>query len=136
MKHTRQHVPEELKKSIVQEYLTTEVTQRELYERYNLRGKNINTWILKFGSELRGTWATKSDSMKKKTKVEDQKPVSGDHLSPQEELDRLKRENAALKAALDFEKLKNEALDTMISLAEEHFQIPIRKKSGAKQSKL
>lgn len=43
---------------------------------------------------------------------------------------------AALKKAqkeAELEKLRAKAYDKMIDLAEEHFNIPIRKKSGTKQ---
>lgn len=136
MKHTKLHVPKELKKSIVQEYLTTGVTQRELYERYKLRGKNINRWITKFGAELGAELPLDVSPMKKAHKVTHQNIVQDAPFNTEDELERLKQENAALKDALDYERLKCEALDTMINLAEEHFQIPIRKKSGAKRSKL
>lgn len=40
-----------------------------------------------------------------------------------------------LEQALDLEKLKTEALETMIDIAEEQLQIDIRKKSGSQRSK-
>lgn len=49
-------------------------------------------------------------------------------LSAQEQLKQLKRQ-------LELSQLKVEVLETMIDLAEKEFQIVIRKKSGAKQSK-
>lgn len=45
----------------------------------------------------------------------------------------LEAENRRLKEALETEKLKSLAFDTMINIAEEQFNIPIRKKAGAKQ---
>jgi hypothetical protein len=47
----------------------------------------------------------------------------------------LEAENARLKQELDIEQLRNRALNVMIDIAENQFEIPIRKKSGAKQSK-
>ena len=38
-----------------------------------------------------------------------------------------------VKEALELEKLRAKAYDTMINLAEKTFNIPIRKKSGTKQ---
>lgn len=40
---------------------------------------------------------------------------------------------ADTEAALQKERLKNEALETVIRLAEQEFKIPIRKKSGSKR---
>ena len=50
-----------------------------------------------------------------------------------QDVSELKKEIHQLKASLVHSKMKNEALETMIDLAEKEFQIPIRKKSGAKQ---
>ena len=47
----------------------------------------------------------------------------------------LEAELERLKLELEYEKLKSEAYDRMIDIAEEEFKIPIRKKSGAKPSK-
>jgi hypothetical protein len=60
-----------------------------------------------------------SDTMAKKT--------------PEERLQELEAENKRLQKALELEKLRSKAYDTMINLAEETFNIPIRKKSGTKQ---
>lgn len=53
--------------------------------------------------------------------------------TPEEELARLRRENAELQEALKMAEWSNHAKDVMIDLAEKTFNIPIRKKSGAKQ---
>ena len=45
---------------------------------------------------------------------------------------RLKQRIKELEKALAFSKLETEARDLMITRAEEYFDIPIRKKSGAK----
>lgn len=42
-------------------------------------------------------------------------------------------ENKRLQEALELEKLRSRAYDTMIDLAEKSFNIPIRKKRGTKQ---
>lgn len=50
--------------------------------------------------------------------------------------DQIRELKAQLKQArkeAEFEKLRAHAFDTMINLAEEKFNIPIRKKSGTKQ---
>ena len=50
----------------------------------------------------------------------------------QEENAQLKQRIKELEKALAFSKLETEARDLMITRAEEYFDIPIRKKSGAK----
>lgn len=51
----------------------------------------------------------------------------------EEELKKAKEENKRLKEALELEKLRSRAFDTMIDVAEKSFNIPIRKKAGTKQ---
>ncbi len=50
-----------------------------------------------------------------------------------EELARLREENRRLSEALKMAEWMNHAKDVMIDEAEKTFNIPIRKKSGAKQ---
>ena len=50
-----------------------------------------------------------------------------------EELDRLRKENQRLSEALKMAEWMNHAKDVMIDEAEKTFNIPIRKKSGAKR---
>ena len=49
-----------------------------------------------------------------------------------EENAQLKKRITELEKALSFSKLETEARDLLITRAEEYFNIPIRKKSGAK----
>jgi septal ring factor EnvC (AmiA/AmiB activator) len=51
----------------------------------------------------------------------------------EEELKEMKAENRRLQEALELEKLRSKAFDTMIDVAEANFNIPIRKKAGTKQ---
>jgi len=48
------------------------------------------------------------------------------------EIAMLKKRNRELEKALEFSRLETLARDMMIDKAEEYFDIPIRKKSGAK----
>jgi hypothetical protein len=56
-------------------------------------------------------------------------------MTPEEkkELDLLKKQNEALKKKLEYEQMKNFALETMIDLAKEELGVDLRKNSGAKQ---
>ncbi|MEZ4776307.1 MAG: hypothetical protein R3D00_24240 [Bacteroidia bacterium] len=69
--------------------------------------------------------------MKTTGKKEKPEEVSAQELSARE----LSAEVAALKRLLELEQLRSESYLQMIKLAEEQFQIPIEKKSGAKRSK-
>ena len=50
-------------------------------------------------------------------------------------VEQLKQQLAVAEAQLAQEKLKNTALETMISVAEKQLKIEIRKKYGSKQSR-
>ena len=65
--------------------------------------------------------------------VEELDMANRDKESYKEEIAQLKKRNKELEKALAFSKLETEARDVMITIAEKHFNIPIRKKSGAKQ---
>ena len=52
--------------------------------------------------------------------------------SYREEIVRLRRRNKELEKALEFSRMEAEARDLLITRAEELFDIPIRKKTGAK----
>ena len=62
-----------------------------------------------------------------------QKKTSTSQETPDEELARLRQENRRLEEALKMAEWMNHAKDVMIDEAEKTFNIPIRKKSGAKQ---
>ena len=53
--------------------------------------------------------------------------------NPEERIKELEAEKKRLEKDLELEKLRSKAYNTMINLAEEIFNIPIRKKSGTKQ---
>jgi hypothetical protein len=56
-------------------------------------------------------------------------------MKSSEDPNQLKQQLKEAQAQLELLKLKNEALETMISIAEKQFKIEIRKKSGSKPSK-
>lgn len=87
--------------------------------------KSLNTWQKVFANEkdllsLQSEQANITD-MANRSKE-----------SYQEENAQLKQRIKELEKALAFSKLETEARDLMITRAEEYFDIPIRKKSGAK----
>ena len=112
----------ELKLQVVQEYMDTDVSQRELMQKFNIRGVNtIKKWMRKFDLqapsqqqiELQRTMA----NQKEKTPYERE----------------LEAKVKKLEQQLDHEQLRTLALDTMIDIAERDLKISIRKKSGAKR---
>ena len=97
-------------------------TAEEVRKKYDITSINsVYTWIGKYISQ------EKSLSLGEQTE-EDMANKSKD--------DQIRELKAQLKQArkeAELEKLRAHAYDTMINLAEETFNIPIRKKSGTKQ---
>lgn len=83
-------------------------------------------WISIFAS-CRGNVIKSEDMSKKVEKL----PLRQGKES--EELLRLRRENSELTKQLRYEKMRADAYDEMINVAEAMFEIPIRKKAGAKR---
>lgn len=114
--------PDELKLRVVKEYLSTDISQEELKLKYGFRGTStLYNWISKFDIPK------PNDGFFKKQEV-----MSKEDRKSKLELDQEARIKK-LESDLAYEKLRTEALNTMIDIAEDRFKVPIRKKSGTKQ---
>ena len=128
----RQKTLEE-KRMIVRAHLLNHVPISQLSANFGVDKVTIWRWIRTFadGKVPDGRNQRTPDvkpnpsSMSKKS----QKPVE----SEAEELARLREENKRLAEALKMSEWMNHAKDVMIDEAEKMFNIPIRKKAGAKQ---
>ena len=128
----RQKTLEE-KQMIIKSHLLNHVSISRLSREFGVSRKAIYKWISNFADGKmpakrgEGTSNVKPNpsSMPKKS----QKPVE----SEAEELARLREENKRLAEALKMAEWMNHAKDVMIDEAEKMFNIPIRKKAGAKQ---
>ena len=123
----------EEKHVIVSCYLSGKVKMRALCSRFNVTKRTVYTWISNFASQ-KGSYKVRkvhiiSPLNQSSMSKQDQKPKE----SPEEELARLRAENKQLQNALEMAEWSNHAKDVMIDLAEKTFNIPIRKKCGAKQ---
>ena len=114
--------PDELKLKVVQEYMDTDVSQRELMQKFNIRGVNtIKKWMRKF--DLQAPSQQEIELQRTMAKQKEKTPY---------ELE-LETKVKKLEQQLDHEQLRTLALDTMIEIAERDLKISIRKKSGAKR---
>ena len=128
----RQKTLEE-KQMIVRAHLLNHASISQLSKEFGVSRRAIYRWISTFADgkvpirRNQGTPEVKPNpsSMSKKS----QKPVE----SEAEELARLREENKRLAEALKMSEWMNHAKDVMIDEAEKMFNIPIRKKAGAKQ---
>lgn len=120
----RGRYPEELKRKIAKEYIAGKASAGYLAEEHGLKNKSVVKEFVKWYRRKDGLDAQNEDSMANEKTSTD----NAADLSAWEQLKQLKRQ-------LELSRLKVEALETMIDIAEQEFQIEIRKKSGAKQSK-
>ncbi len=126
MKRQKKQVfTEEFKYKVAIEYIETDISQKDLMGKYSILGGNcISKWVSKFGlsSGLSGYLGSspKRNTMKKgREKTYEEKS--------------LERKVKDLKDQLKYERLRTDALDRLIKIAEDKFKIAIRKKSGTKQ---
>ena len=113
---------DEDKKRIVSEYYQSREPAQKVVERYHLSSKQVlYSWIDKYLHE---------ESLPLPDKQSEETMAKKD---PEERVKELEAENRRLEKALELEKLRAKAFDTMINVAAETFNIPIRKKFGTKQ---
>jgi transposase len=113
---------DELKLQVVQEYMDTDVSQRELMQKFNIRGVNtIKKWMRKF--DLQAPSQQQIELQRTMLRQIEKTPHERE----------LEAKVKKLEQQLDYEQLRTLALDTMIDIAERDLKISIRKKSGAKR---
>ena len=106
---------------ILKEYCETEISVKELQRKFYLGSSSqLSYWFRKFVDPK----IKKSIHMKGR-KID----TSSFNLSDET----LEQENERLRKELERERLRSEALNIMIDIAEQELGISIRKKSGAKQ---
>jgi transposase-like protein len=122
MKRKVNHFTDEFRFQVVQEYLNTGISQKQLQKKYSIGGNTcINNWMRKFGtSEVTVEQINLQQAMSKE-----------EEMTPRER--KLEAKVKELERALEQERLRTLALDTMINIAEKDLKISIRKKSGTKQ---
>ncbi len=121
----------DLKTQIIQEYLTRGGGFRQLAQKYGISRTTICKWVMIHQgihnlppTERQEKYNTSSMNSSKKKLTSDQ----------QNSTEALQQKIDALEKQLAWEKLRGEALDTMINIAEKQLDIVIRKKSGNPQS--
>lgn len=108
---------------IVSEYVQGHVPASVIIEKYHLSSRQVLfNWMDKFVNEKELISLPDNQSIDPMAKQ-----------SPEERIKELEKENKRLEKALELEKLRAKAFDTMITVAEDTFNIPIRKKSGTKR---
>jgi transposase-like protein len=109
--------------SIVREYLESGIPAEKIIKKYHISSRSVLfSWMDRFLN------AKDSLPLQQEPQIEEDMAKTKD--------ERLKEKDAEIKRlrkALELEKLRSNAYSTMIDLAEQTFNIPVRKKSGTKQ---
>lgn len=108
---------QEIRDEVLRLYAETDLSYGEIAEENDVQIRTVEYIVRNFASEL-----PEIPMMRKKK-----------NDASEEDYDNLRAEVTRLRKALRQEKLRSEALETMIDVAEEMFNIPVRKKAGTKQ---
>ena len=122
----------DIKEQIILEYLEQGCGYRKLQNKYGISRTTICKWVQIYQG-VHGIERTQKQQNHYIRDMEDpqKKRLPKANPAPQE----LKKKIAALEKQLQWEKLRADALNTMINIAEEKLHITIRKKSGSPQSR-
>ena len=125
MSRKYQTYSEEFKLSVIRDYYSSGMSKKACVRKYGLSCDAILlNWLRKYGNE------EKAVSLQPEPSEDDMANRSKE--SYKDENSQLKKRIRELEKALEFSRLETLARDMMIDKAEEYFDIPIRKKSGAK----
>lgn len=120
----------DIKQQAIAEYLTQGTGYRKLAAKYGVSRTTINKWVM-IHQGIHNIAPT-DKQQKYYLSGMNSKPeniAAGEFKNQQE----LEQKIALLEKQLAWEKLRADALDTMINIAEKQLDIVIRKKSGSQQ---
>lgn len=124
---------EEFQRMVAKAYYTSNKSIAKIGKEFNVPVSTVTHWSQRYRSDYQESFVIRqeintfravknTDPLMKKQK---------EQLSPEQKEQRIQE----LEAQLNQEQMRSITLDKMIDVAEQEFQIPIRKKSGAKQSR-
>ena len=122
----------DLKEQIILEYLQQGCGYRTLQAKYGVSRTTICKWVQIYQG-IHGLERTQKQQNHYLRDMDD--PQKKRLPKKQITTDDLHNKIAALEKQLEWEKLRAEALDTMINIAEQKLNISIRKKPGSPQSR-
>ena len=126
MSKKRHHYSEEERLSILRDYYSSGMSMYACVQKYHM---STNSILIRWKKEYK----SHPEFVSLQSEPKELDMANRDKESYKEEIAQLKKRNKELEKALAFSKLETEARDLMISIAEEQFNIPIRKNAGAKQ---
>ena len=121
----------DIKQQCITEYLTQGTGYRKLAAKYGVSRTTINKWVMIHQGIHNLPPTQKQQKYYLSGMKNNSKKLPADTKS---DTDILQQKIALLEKQLAWEKLRVEALDTMINIAEKQLDITIRKKPGNQQS--
>lgn len=106
-----------IRDEVLRLYAETDLSYGEIAEENGVQVRTVEYIVRNFASELPTVPTMRKNKNEAST----------------EDYDKLRAEITRLRKEVRQEKMRADALDTMIDVAEEMFNIPVRKKAGTKQ---
>jgi len=133
IQRTKGYFTEEEKHQIIQDYLTSNLTKRDIWEKHTGQLEEhgtIKRWMRKLGYD--DSLPVRRSNFVSKTQI-----MSESSNKPSESFEnlQLKKRIEELEKQLKDAEMKAISFSAMIDIAEKEFNIPIRKKSNTKPSK-
>ena len=125
MSKSQKHYSESERLSLLREYHQSGMSKTSFCKSRGLCGiVLLNKWLKKYGIE--------KEMLPLQSKPSDEYMANRSKEDYKDENAQLRKRIKELEKALEFSRLETLSRDMMIDKAEEYFEIPIRKKSGAK----
>lgn len=105
------------RRMVARQYLDTDQSLADVAQKFGVTKVDVSNWQKLFSSEL----------------AEDEKKIIVMTEQEKQDFILLKKQNEALKKKLEYEQMRNFALETMVDLAKTELGIDLRKNSDAKQ---
>lgn len=121
----------DIKQQCITEYLTQGVGYRTLAAKYGVSRTTINKWVMIHQGIHNLPLTSKQQRYISSAMNSSTSKPNNEQL---QNTDALQQKIALLEKQLQWEKLRADALDIMINIAEKQLDISIRKKSGNQQS--
>ena len=122
----------DIKQQCITEYLTRGTGYRKLAAKYGVSRTTINKWVMIH----QGIHNLPPTQKQQKYYISSMNSSKQPDPERQQDFDEKKKKKIALlEKQLQWEKLRADALDTMINIAEKQLNVSIRKKPGNQQSK-
>jgi transposase-like protein len=121
----------DIKQQAIHEYLHEGVGYRTLAKKYGVSRTTINKWVM-VHQGIHNLPPTENQQKYYLSPVKNKN--KNQSAASDEEILAMQEKIALLEKQLQWEKMRADALDTMINVAEKQLDISIRKKPGAQQS--